>query len=38
MDVGLSRPHGGVTRVWQQIFSTWQLPGLINAEAPVAFD
>ena len=32
-----SRPHGGITRVWQQIFSTWQLPGLINAEAPVAF-
>ena len=32
-----SRRHGGVTRVWQQIFSTWQLPGLINAEAPVAF-
>ena len=32
-----SRPHGGVTRVWQQILSTWQLPGLINAEAPVAF-
>ena len=31
-----SRPHGGVTRVWQQIFSTWQLPGLINADAPVA--
>ena len=31
-----SRPHGGITRVWQQIFSTWQLPGLINAEAPVA--
>ena len=30
-----SRPYGGVTRVWQQIFSTWQLPGLINAEAPV---
>ena len=30
------RPHGGVTRVWQQILSTWQLPGLINAEAPVA--
>ena len=33
----LSRPHGGVTRVWQQIFSTWHLPGLINADAPVAF-
>ena len=32
----LSRPHGGVTRVWQQIFSTFQLPGLINAEAPAA--
>ena len=31
-----SRPHGGITRVWQQIFSTWQLPELINAEAPVA--
>ena len=31
-----SRPYGGVTRVWQQIFSTLQLPGLINAEAPVA--
>ena len=31
-----SRTYGGVTRVWQQIFSTWQLPGLINAEAPVA--
>ena len=31
-----SRPYGGITRVWQQIFSTWQLPGLINAEAPVA--
>ena len=31
-----SRPYGGVTRVWQQIFSTWQLPGLINSEAPVA--
>ena len=30
------RPYGGITRVWQQIFSTWQLPGLINAEAPVA--
>ena len=32
----LSRPHGGITRVWQQIFTTWQLPGLINDEAPVA--
>ena len=32
----LSRPHGGISRVWQQILSTWQLPGLINSEAPVA--
>ena len=32
----LSRPHGGVTRVWQQIFSTFQLPGLIIAVAPAA--
>ena len=31
-----SRRHGGVTRVWKQIFSTFQLPGLINAEAPAA--
>ena len=31
-----SRPHGGITRVWQQILSTWQLPGMINVEAPVA--
>ena len=31
-----SRSHGGVTRVWQQILSTWQLPGMINVEAPVA--
>ena len=32
----LCRPYGGITRVWQQIFSTWQLPGLIHAGAPVA--
>lgn len=31
-----SRPHGGITRVWQQILSTWQLPGLIHGGAPVA--
>ena len=30
------RHHGGITRVWQQVFTTWQLPGLINDEAPVA--
>ena len=32
----LSRQHGGISRVWQQILSTWQLPGLINSDAPVA--
>ena len=23
----LSRPHGGITRVWRQIFATWQFQG-----------
>ena len=32
----LSRPYGGITRVWQQVFDTWLLPGLINAEAEIA--
>ena len=31
-----TRAHGGISRVWQQILSTWQLPGLISPEAPVA--
>lgn len=31
-----SRPHGGITRVWQNILSTWLLPGLITPEAPIA--
>ena len=30
------RPHGGITRVWEQILSTWQLPGLLSDVAPVA--
>ena len=30
------RPHGGITRVWEQILRTWQLPGLITPHAPVA--
>ena len=30
------RPHGGITRVWEQILSTWQLPGLLSETAPVA--
>ena len=32
----LSRPYGGITRVWQQIFETWLLPGLINTDAEIA--
>ena len=32
----LSRPYGGISRVWKQILATFQLPGLINEEAPVA--
>jgi hypothetical protein len=31
-----SRPHGGITRVWEQILRTWQLPGLLTPAAPVA--
>ena len=31
-----SRPHGGITRVWEQILRCWQLPGLITPQAPVA--
>lgn len=32
----LSRPFGGITRVWRQILDTWLLPGLINPNAPIA--
>ena len=34
--VWFSRPHGGITRVWEQILGTWQLPGLISEAAPIA--
>jgi len=30
-----SRPYGGITRVWEQILSTWALPGLVSEAAPV---
>ena len=33
----LCRPHGGITRVWNQIFRTWLLPGLNSSLAPIAF-
>jgi len=31
-----SRPHGGITRVWEQILGCWSLPGMLTAQAPVA--
>ena len=31
-----SRPHGGITRVWEQILRCWSLPGMLNPQAPVA--
>ena len=34
--IWLSRPFGGITRVWEQILSTWSLPGLVSEIAPVA--
>lgn len=34
--VWFSRPVGGITRVWEQILSTWQLPGMVSTAAPVA--
>lgn len=33
--VWLRRPTGGITRVWEQILSTWSLPGLHTAQAPL---
>ncbi len=29
------RPHGGISRVWEQIFRCWALPGLVSTAAPV---
>ncbi len=31
----LCRAKGGITRVWEQIFSFWQLPGMFSSAAPV---
>lgn len=31
-----SRPHGGVSRVWEAILSCWSLPDLAHADAPIA--
>lgn len=33
--VWFSRPYGGITRVWEQILRTWQLPGMVANHAPV---
>ena len=32
----LSRPYGGITRVWNQILHTWRLPGFLSKSAPIA--
>ena len=32
----LSRPYGGITRVWNQILRTWLLPGITSNIAPIA--
>jgi len=34
--IWFSRPHGGITRVWEQILRCWQLPGLITPQAHLA--
>ena len=35
MHSGCSGPRGGITRVWEQILTTWSLPGLVSAAAPI---
>ena len=33
--IWLSRPHGGITRVWETVLGCWSLPGLVTDQAPV---
>ena len=33
--IWLSRPHGGITRVWETVLDCWSLPGLVTDQAPV---
>ena len=33
--IWLSRPHGGITRVWETVLGCWSLPGLVSDQAPV---
>ncbi len=33
--IWLSRRFGGISRVWQLIFRSWNLPGLVNEQAPI---
>ena len=33
--VWFSQPHGGITRVWEQILRCWRLPGLVTSAASV---
>ena len=33
--IWLSRPHGGITRVWETVLGCWTLPGLVTDQSPV---
>ena len=33
--VWFCRPHGGITRVWEQVLRSWALPELVTPAAPV---
>ena len=33
--IWFSRPHGGISRVWEQILSTWRLDGFLSDSAPI---
>ncbi|MDA0714899.1 MAG: glycosyltransferase [Bacteroidetes bacterium] len=35
--IWFSRPYGGITRVWEQILSTFALDGFLSDEAPVSY-
>lgn len=34
--IWLTRPRGGIARVWEQILRCWRLPGMVQPQAPVA--
>ena len=35
--IWLSNSHGGISRIWQQIFSTFSLQGFISDSGPISF-